>query len=54
MSPTTRVQDIDQLVQTFISAEDQNFSLFNYANDLSSQVEKLEENIQSIKNEIKK
>jgi chaperonin cofactor prefoldin len=46
-------QDIDQLVQTFISAEDQNFSLFNYANDLSSQIEKMEESIFTTNQEIK-
>jgi len=48
----TKITDIDQLVQTFIHAEDQNFSLFNYANDLSSQIEKLEDQIQGIKEEI--
>lgn len=49
----TKITDIDQLVQTFINAEDQNFSLFNYANDLSSEIENLEESIQEIRGEIK-
>jgi hypothetical protein len=49
----TKITDIDQLVQTFISAEDQNFSLFNYANDLSSQIEKMEESIFTTNQEIK-
>jgi hypothetical protein len=49
----TKITDIDQLVQTFINAEDQNFSLFNYANDLSAEIELLEESIQETRNEIK-
>ena len=53
-SQATKITDIDQLVQTFINAEDQNFSLFNYANDLSSEIENLEDGITKIRNEIKK
>ncbi len=33
----TGISDIDQLVETFISAEDKNFSLFNYANEVGAQ-----------------
>mmetsp|Transcript_25602 Transcript_25602/g.36081 ORF Transcript_25602/g.36081 Transcript_25602/m.36081 type:complete len:510 (+) Transcript_25602:33-1562(+) len=50
----TKITDIDELVQTFISAEDQNFSLFNYVNDKSNEIERLEEQIASIKKEIEK
>jgi len=50
----TKITDIDKLVQTFINAEDQNFSLFNYVNDLSNEIEKLEESISEIKGEIQK
>lgn len=49
----TKITDIDELVQTFINAEDENFGLFNYANDLSAQIEKLDESISAIKKEIK-
>lgn len=48
----TKITDIDELVQTFINAEDQNFSLFNYVNDLSNEIEKLEEKITNTETEI--
>jgi coiled-coil domain-containing protein 63/114 len=50
----TGIDNIDELVQTFIDAEDQNFSLFNYVNELNNEVEKLEEQIADIKSEIEK
>jgi len=50
----TAISDIDQLVQTFINAEDHNFSLFNHVNDLSNEIEKLEESIAETKAEIEK
>jgi uncharacterized protein (DUF3084 family) len=50
----TGIDNIDELVQTFIDAEDQNFSLFNYVNELNNEVEKLEEQIAEIKAEIEK
>lgn len=50
----TRISDIDELVQTFLSAEDQNFSLFNYVNDLAHEIEHVEESIQELKKEIQK
>jgi hypothetical protein len=50
----TKITDIDELVKTFVDAEDQNFSLFNYVNDLSNEMEKLEEQISEVKNEIEK
>lgn len=40
-------------VTTFINAEDQNFALFNYVNELNSECEKLEEQITDIKLESK-
>jgi coiled-coil domain-containing protein 63/114 len=49
----TNISDIDQLVQTFISAEDQNFALFNKVNDLSNEIEKLEEGIAEVQEQIK-
>uniref|UniRef100_A0A6T1AB17 ODAD1 central coiled coil region domain-containing protein n=1 Tax=Alexandrium monilatum TaxID=311494 RepID=A0A6T1AB17_9DINO len=41
----TGICDIDELVQNFINAEDTNFSLFNYNNELSADIEKLEQQI---------
>lgn len=40
----TGIQDIDELVTMFISAEDKNFSLFNYVNELN-QVRKIDRSI---------
>ncbi len=40
------------MVKTFISAEDENFSQFNYVNDLSQKIEKLEDSIKELKTEI--
>jgi chromosome segregation ATPase len=48
----TKITDIDELVATFIGAEDQNFQLFNYVNDVSAEIERLEENIGKIRGEI--
>eukprot|EP00742_Colponemidia_sp_Colp-10_P000533 GILJ01000580.1.p1 GENE.GILJ01000580.1~~GILJ01000580.1.p1 ORF type:complete len:574 (-),score=156.25 GILJ01000580.1:1098-2819(-) len=50
----TGISDIDELVQTFINAEDQNFSLFNFVNELSNEIEILEQQIADIKTEIEK
>ena len=50
----TGISDIDELVTTFINAEDQNFTLFNYVNELNGECEKLEEQIADIKSEIEK
>ena len=50
----TGISDIDELVTTFINAEDQNFALFNYVNELNAECEKLEEQIADIKSEIEK
>lgn len=50
----TRISDIDTLVSTFVQAEDHNFALFNHLNDLSSEMERLEESIGEIKGELEK
>eukprot|EP00965_Chrysotila_dentata_P004421 143325-Pleurochrysis_carterae.AAC.3 len=50
----TGISDIDELVTTFINAEDQNFALFNYVNELNTECEKLEEQISELKSEIDK
>merc|ERR1712046_326063 len=41
----TGICDIDELVQTFINGEDQNYGLFKYNNLLSADIEKLEQQI---------
>merc|ERR1719265_33364 len=46
------ISDIDELVQNFIDAEDQNFSLFNFNNQLSDDIEKLEAQISEYKSEL--
>jgi hypothetical protein len=50
----TGIDNIDELVQTFIDAEDQNFSLFNYVSELNNEMEKLEEHISDIKADMDK
>ena len=50
----TGITEIDELVTTFIDAEEQNFSLFNYVNELNNEIEKLEVQITDIKSEIEK
>mmetsp|Transcript_9222 Transcript_9222/g.19727 ORF Transcript_9222/g.19727 Transcript_9222/m.19727 type:complete len:546 (+) Transcript_9222:205-1842(+) len=50
----TGIEDIDQLVHTFITAEDQNYTLFNYVNEVNQEIEKLEDQITAIKAEIDK
>merc|ERR1711985_162185 len=47
----TGICDIDDLVQTFIYGEDQNFGLFKYNNLLSADIEKLEQQISDHKEE---
>jgi len=47
----TGISDIDDLVANFINAEDSNFSLFNYANLLAAQIEKLDCDIAELKAE---
>jgi len=41
-------------VNAFIDAEDQNFSLYNYVNELNSEIEKLEEQIRETRVDIEK
>merc|ERR1712070_1035538 len=50
----TNIHSIDELVDTFINAEDKNFTLFNFVNELTSEIEKLEEQIGDIKAEVDK
>jgi coiled-coil domain-containing protein 63/114 len=47
----TGITDINELVNTFIANEDQNFSLFNYVNEQNNEIEKLEEQMQGLHEE---
>uniref|UniRef100_A0A7S0WV22 ODAD1 central coiled coil region domain-containing protein n=1 Tax=Pyramimonas obovata TaxID=1411642 RepID=A0A7S0WV22_9CHLO len=47
----TGMSDMDQLVSSFINAEDQNFSLFNFANELNQDLERLEEAVSELQAE---
>merc|ERR1712232_431426 len=47
----TGICDIDELVQTFISGEDQNFGLFKFNNLLRVDIEELEQEISDLKEE---
>jgi coiled-coil domain-containing protein 63/114 len=41
----TGIDDVQELVQQFIAIEDQNFSLFNYVNEINNEIELHTENI---------
>lgn len=45
------ISDIDELVKEFIASEEHNFSLFNYVNSQTHELEKLEEEIENLKRE---
>ena len=47
----TNFQDIEELVRTFIKNEETNFSLFNYVNEQTNEMERLEEDILKLKEE---
>lgn len=50
----TGIYDINELVSKFLEAEEQNFSLFNYVNDINSEIERLEHSISDMRNQIEK
>ena len=49
----TGITDIEELVKTFIANEDQNFSLFNYVNGQTHDLEKMDDAIQDLKDEVR-
>lgn len=51
ISTATGISDVDDLVQAFIENEEQNFSLFRYSNEQASEIERLEDDIQSLREE---
>jgi coiled-coil domain-containing protein 63/114 len=50
----TGIADVEHLVRNFIKNEDHNFSLFNYVNEQNNEIEKLEEQIQMLREEERK
>ena len=50
----TGIYDINEIVTRFLEAEEQNFSLFNYVNDINTEIERLEHNISDMRNQIEK
>ncbi|KAH8073772.1 hypothetical protein JL720_10843 [Aureococcus anophagefferens] len=51
LQAATGISAIDELVRMFIKNEDQNFSLFNYVNEQTNEIEKLEEQVQALQDE---
>eukprot|EP00598_Pedospumella_elongata_P000719 CAMPEP_0184968716 /NCGR_PEP_ID=MMETSP1098-20130426/1671_1 /TAXON_ID=89044 /ORGANISM="Spumella elongata, Strain CCAP 955/1" /LENGTH=515 /DNA_ID=CAMNT_0027490367 /DNA_START=62 /DNA_END=1609 /DNA_ORIENTATION=- len=51
---STGIYDINEIVNKFLEAEEQNFSLFNYVNDVNSEIERLEHSISTMRNQIEK
>lgn len=50
----TGLHDVNDIVTRFLEAEEQNFSLFNYVNDINSEIERLEHSIADMRNQIEK
>lgn len=50
----TGISNIEEIVTTFIKAEEQNYSLFNYVNMLNTEYDQLEESNKEIKEQIQK
>jgi hypothetical protein len=49
----TGIQSIEEIVTTFIKAEEQNYQLTNYVNKLNSEIDMIEEQNKNIEQEIK-
>jgi hypothetical protein len=50
----TGISNIEEIVTTFIKAEEQNYSLYNYVNMLNTETDQLEESNKEIKDQIQK
>lgn len=46
------MQDIDELIEMFKAADDRNYTLFTYVNELNQEVAKLEDQVKAIHSEI--
>ena len=51
---TTGISSVEEIVTTFIKAEEQNISLFNYVNMLNSEIDMIDEQNKNIEAEIKR
>eukprot|EP00759_Apiculatamorpha_spiralis_P027192 PhF_6_TR30139/c4_g1_i1/m.44094 len=49
LKEATGIPDLDNLLQKFIKAEEQNFSMYNFVNGLNREVENLQEDIDTLK-----
>lgn len=49
---TSGITDIEEIMNTFIKSEEQNYSLFNYVNVLTQSIDFLEENNKDLALEI--
>jgi len=49
---TSGITDIEEIMNTFIKSEEQNYSLFNYVNVLTQDIDFLEENNKDLAIEI--
>ena len=47
-------EDVDLIIETFVKKEEQNFALFNYVNELNADVEKLQDEIKTMHEDIAK
>lgn len=50
----TGISSTEEIVTTFIKAEEQNYSLYNYVNMLNSEIDMIEEQNRNIESEIRK
>ena len=50
----TGISSTEEIVTTFIKAEEQNYSLYNYVNSLNSEIDMIEESNRNIEADIKK
>jgi chromosome segregation ATPase len=51
---STGIEDVNEIVTRFLESEEQNFSLFNYVNDINTEIERLEHSIAEMRNQIEK
>lgn len=51
---STGLTDIQEIINKFLEAEEQNFSLFNYVNDINTEIERLEHSISNMRGQIEK
>lgn len=50
----TGIASIEEIVTTFIKADEQNYSLYNYVNQINSEIDMIEEQNKQIEEEIQR